>query len=325
MGVSEAMREVGRRKANDKAALVEIFSAWRRSRVMRHSTLLKSFAVALLLAANCTEAAEPSKADIVVASVDGHELKLDLYLPKDVKKPPLVVFIHGGSWRANSYKNCQTPWLTDHGFAVASISYRLSQVAVFPAQIHDCKAAVRWLRAHANEYGYDATRIGVAGTSAGGHLALLLGTTGGVTEYEGAVGGNLDQSSTVQAVVDYYGPTDFIQRSQNQPAKTEKENSPVWQLIGGPVKQNQERARFASPAFQVSEGDAPLLILHGDKDTTVYLDQSQRIERAYQEAGLEVTFQLVPGGKHGGDAHFTPERRELVAQFLKKHLSPTMP
>lgn len=288
-------------------------------------TISISTASALLLSFHGLHGAEPTKADLVVATVNEHELKLDLYLPKDVKMPPLVVYIHGGSWRANSYKKCSTAWLTDCGFAVASVSYRFSQHAVFPAQIHDCKAAVRWLRAHAGEFGYDATWIGVTGTSAGGHLALMLGTTGGVPEYEGTVGGNLDQSSAVQAVVDYYGPTDFILRSQNQPAKTEDENSPVRQLIGGPVKENQERARFASPAFQVGKGDAPLLIIHGDKDTTVYLDQSQRIEKAYQEAGLEVALQVVPGGKHGGNAHFTPELREKAAQFLKEHLRPAAP
>lgn len=237
-----------------------------------------------------------------------------------MKHPPLVVFIHGGSWRAGSYKRCQTPWLTEHGFAVASIGYRLSQQGVFPAQIHDCKAAVRWLRAHAGEHGYNASRIGVAGTSAGGHLALLLGTTGGVPEYEGVVGGNLDQSSTVQVVVDYFGPTDFILRSQNQPVKTENEDSPVRQLIGGPVRANPVPARFASPVFQVGKGDAPLLILHGDQDTTVFLDQSQRMVKACQEAGLDVSFQLVTGGRHGGDAYFTPELRERVAAFLKQHL-----
>ena len=284
-----------------------------------------SAAIALLVTFSGLQGAEPTKADIVVATVDGHELKLDLYLPKDVKNPPLVVFIHGGSWRANSYKNCQTPWLTEYGFAVASISYRLSQDAVFPAQIHDCKAAVRWLRANADELGYDATRIGVAGTSAGGHLALLLGVTGGLKPYEGTVGNHADSSSAVQAVVDYYGPSDFILRSQNQPAKTEEEDSPVRQLIGGPVKENPERARFASPVFQVGKGDAPLLILHGDKDKTVYLDQSQRMVEAYRAAGLDVALQVVPGGGHGGNAHFTPKLREKVAQFLKKHLGPVVP
>ena len=296
---------------------------------MHQLPLLRTFSIsatiALLLSFHGLHGAEPTKVDLVVATVNGHDLKLDLYLPKAAKKPPLVIYIHGGSWRANSYKKCQTAWLTDYGFAVASISYRFSQAAVFPAQIHDCKAAVRWLRTHADELGYDATRIGVTGTSAGGHLALLLGTTGGMPEYEGSAGGSLDTSSTVQAVVDYYGPSDFILRSQNQPAKTEEEDSPVRQLIGGPVKENPERARFASPVFQVSEGDAPLLILHGDKDKTVYLDQSQRMVEAYRAAGLDVALQVVPGGGHGGNAHFTPELREKVAQFLKKHLGPVVP
>lgn len=269
--------------------------------------------------------AEPAFADLVFATVDGHELKLDLYLPKDVKKPPLVVFIHGGGWRGGSHKKCLTSWLSERGFAVASISYRLSQQAVFPAQIHDCKAAVRWLRAHAGEYGYDASRIGVAGSSAGGHLALLLGVTGGEADYEGTVGGHLDQSSAVQAVVDYYGPTDFILRSQNQPSKTEAEDGSVRLLLGGPVSENPERARFASPALQVGAGDAPLLIVHGDKDKTVFLDQSQRMVEVYRQAGLDATLQVIPGAGHGGRAHFTPARQDLVAKFLTRHLRPSQP
>ncbi|WP_395749890.1 alpha/beta hydrolase fold domain-containing protein [Prosthecobacter sp.] len=267
----------------------------------------------------------PTHADIVYAKVDDRELKLDLYLPKDAKKPPLVVFIHGGGWKAGSYKSCSTSWLTESGFAVASISYRLSQVAVFPAQIHDCKGAIRWLRAHAAEYGYDATRVGVAGTSAGGHLVLLLGTTGGVPEYEGTVGGNLDQSSAVQAVADYFGPSDFILRSENQPIKTEDPKSTVFLLLGGPVKKNLELARFASPVFQVNAGDAPLLIIHGDKDATVHLDQSQRMVDVYRQAGLEVALQVVPGGGHGGAAHFTPPMRDQVSRFFIKHLRSNTP
>ncbi|WP_395735652.1 alpha/beta hydrolase fold domain-containing protein [Prosthecobacter sp.] len=293
-----------------------------------HSRILPLFTVLLLALPSLGHSAPdlaPTHADIVYAKVNDHELKLDLYLPKDSKKPPLVVFIHGGGWKAGSYKNCSTSWLTESGFAVASISYRLSQVAVFPAQIHDCKGAVRWLRAHAGEYGYDATRVGVAGTSAGGHLVLLLGTTGGVPEYEGNVGGNLDQSSAVQAVADYFGPSDFILRSENQPIKTEDPKSTVFLLLGGPVKKNLELARFASPVFQVSAGDAPLLIIHGDKDGTVHLDQSQRMVDVYQKAGLEVALQVVPGGGHGGNAHFTPPLRDMVATFFTKHLRPAAP
>jgi acetyl esterase/lipase len=312
-----------------KSQLVEIFRPLPRFCLMPHLPRIPLLSLALLLslpvASPAAPAVAPTIADIVFAKVDDHELKLDLYLPKDGKKPPLVVFIHGGGWKAGSYKNCSTSWLTERGFAVASISYRFSQVAVFPAQIHDCKGAVRWLRAHAAEYGYDTTRIGVAGTSAGGHLVLLLGTTGGTPEYEGTVGGNLDQSSAVQAVADYFGPSDFILRSENQPIKTEDPKSTVCQLLGGPVKKNLELARFASPAFQVTSGDAPLLIIHGDKDTTVHLDQSQRMVDVYRRAGLDVALQVVPGAGHGGIAHFTPPLRDLVASFFTKQLRRVAP
>src|SRR5262249_6673062 len=146
--------------------------------------------------------------------VDGQKLQLDLFVPTGDKKPPLVVYIHGGSWLRGSRKKPPVHWLTEEGFALASISYRFSDRAVFPAQIHDVKAAVRWLRANQDKYGYDASRIGVCGTSAGGHLAVLLSTSGGVKELEGTIGGNLQQSSRVQAVVDWYGPADFILRSR---------------------------------------------------------------------------------------------------------------
>lgn len=307
----------------------EIFPPLLRFCGMPHLPRILALFLALLLSHSCpgraAPAAAPTFADIVFAKVGDHELKLDLYLPKEVKKPPLVVFIHGGGWKAGSYKNCSTSWLTDRGFAVASISYRFSQVAVFPAQIHDCKGAVRWLRAHAGEYGYDTTRIGAAGTSAGGHLVLLLGTTGGIAEYEGTVGGNLDQSSAVQAVADYFGPSDFILRSENQPIKTEDPKSTVCLLLGGPVKKNLELARFASPAFQVNAGDAPLLILHGDKDATVHLDQSQRMVDVYRQTGLDVALQVVPGAGHGGAAFFSPPLREAVADFFTKHLRRVSP
>lgn len=258
--------------------------------------------------------------DIVIAEVDSHPLKLDLFLPEATENPPLVVFIHGGGWRNNSYKTCHTKWLTDYGFAVASISYRLTDKATYPAQIHDCKAAVRWLRKHADRYGYNAERIGVAGTSAGGHLALLLGVTAGDEQLEGTVGGNLDTSSRIQAVVDYYGASDFLLRSKNQPSKTEKPGSPVRLLLGDAASKVPDLARLASPAYHVTRDDAPLLIIHGDKDNTVRLDQSERMVEEYEKAGLDVTFEILKGSGHGGSTFFTPEYREKVAQFFKQHL-----
>jgi acetyl esterase/lipase len=287
------------------------------------------FAVAALLVGLTVgprlPAGQPAVADVVNATVDGHDLKLDLFLPDQVKNPPLVVFIHGGGWRNNSYKKCLTPWLTDYGFAVASISYRLVDKAVFPAQVHDCKGAIRWLRAHASRYGYDASRIAVAGTSAGGYLALMMGVTAGNAELEGEVGGHLDMSSRVAAIVDYYGPSDFILRSENQPNKTEKPGSPVHGLLGGPAGSMKATARFASPAFHVTADDPPLLIIHGDKDTTVKPDQSERMVQEYRRLGLPVRLQIVPNAGHGGDAHFAKPYREIVAAFLREQLRPGRP
>ena len=146
---------------------------------------------------------------------NGHERqRLDLYLPEKAEgRLPLIVWIHGGAWWAGSKEDCPAVPLAAKGYAVASINYRFSQHAVFPAQIEDCKAAIRWLRANAAKYHLDADHIGVWGASAGGHLVALLGTTGGVKELEGK-GGNLDQSSRVQCVVDWFGPTDFVDDGQ---------------------------------------------------------------------------------------------------------------
>ena len=161
---------------------------------------------------------------------------------------------------------------------MASINYRLSQHAVFPAQIEDCKAAIRWLRANAAKYHLDPDHIGVWGASAGGHLVAMLGTTGGVKELEGK-GGNLDQSSRVQCVVDWFGPTDLATMggSHDNPA------SPDRQLIGGPVQENKEKARKASPLTYVSKDSAPFLIMHGDKDNMVPLQPERSAGRGAEE------------------------------------------
>src|SRR5208282_1821342 len=197
---------------------------------------------------------------------DGHERhKLDLYLPEKAEGAlPVVVWIHGGGWSAGSKAGCPAVPMVAQGSAVSSINYRLSQHATLPAQIEDCKAAIRWLRANAKTYHLDPDRIGVWGASAGGHLVALLGTTGGVKELEGN-DGNLDQSSRVQAVVDWFGPTDF----RNIGKQLESPNSPVSKLLGGPVSENKEKAEKASPVTYVGKDDPPFLIMHGDKDPLV--------------------------------------------------------
>ena len=242
--------------------------------------------------------------------------KLDLYLPEDAKGPlPVVVWIHGGAWWAGNKDGCRAAWLTGKGYAVASINYRLSQHAVFPAQINDCKAAIRWLRANAGKYHFDPDHIGVWGASAGGHLVALLGTTGGAKELEGK-GGNADQSSRVQCVVDWFGPTDMV----SIVGSDEKPDGPVEKLIGGTVKENLDKAKKASPMFYMSKDSAPFLIMHGDKDPLVPLKQSEDLAAALKNAGVEAKLQVIKDNGHGGPGFNTPESKKLIEDFFDKHL-----
>jgi len=252
----------------------------------------------------------------------GHERnRLDLYLPEKVEgRLPLVVWIHGGAWQAGSKDNCPAVFLTAKGYALASINYRLSQHAVFPAQIEDCKAAIRWLRANAAKYHLDPDHIGAWGSSAGGHLVAMLGTTANVKELEGK-SGNLDQSSRVQCVVDWFGPTDMttMGRQANKP------DTPVARLIGGPLQENQMKARKASPLTYVSKDSAPFLIMHGDQDNTVPLNQSEVLAEALKKAGVEVMLVVVKGNGHGGPGFNCPQNRKLIEDFFAKHLGKDRP
>jgi acetyl esterase/lipase len=253
----------------------------------------------------------------------GHERhRLDLYVPEKASSPvPVIVWIHGGAWRAGS-KDGAGPALrfAGRGYAVASINYRLSQHATFPAQIEDCKAAIRWLRANARTYHLDPDRIGVWGSSAGGHLVALLGTSGDVRELEGK-DGPLDRSSRVQAVVDWFGPTDVTKMGGSHDGP----RSPEALLLGGPVQVNIERAARANPITYVSKDDPPFLILHGDADPTVPFNQSELLEQALKKAGVDVTFRPVKGAGHGGPGFSSEENRRLVEEFLDKHLKSARP
>ena len=259
--------------------------------------------------------------DLTFAEVDGQQLQLDVYIPEATQPPPLVVWIHGGGWRAGSRKNPKLQALTESGYALASISYRFTDKAIFPAQIHDCKAAVRWLRANADRLGYDARWIAVAGSSAGGHLALLMGVSAGVDELEGTVGGNRNQSSAVQAVIDYYGPSDFVLRGRTHPERAYTEKSGSFALLGGirDGKVSPEMEKAASPAAYVTADDPPLLIFHGTADRTVLLDQSQRIQKLYADAGLKVQLITLQDAGHGGQQFFTGSHFETAESFLSAH------
>jgi acetyl esterase/lipase len=248
---------------------------------------------------------------------DGHERhKLDLYLPsKAADSLPVLVWVHGGAWQGGSKENCPALGLVARGYAVASINYRLSQHAKFPAQIEDCKAAIRWLRANAKKYNLNPERIGAWGASAGGHLVALLGTSGGVKELEGK-GGNPEQSSRVQCVVDWFGPTDFTKMG----GRHDRPHSPEVRLLGGPVQENKDRAAKANPITYIRKGVPPFLIMHGDRDDTVPFGQSQLLAKALVKATVEVHFVPIAGAGHGGPGFNTPASRRLVAAFFERHL-----
>lgn len=252
----------------------------------------------------------------------GHERhKLDLYLPGEGTNLPLIIYIHGGAWKAGSKQQGVPLEYLARGFAVASINYRLSQHATFPAQLQDCKAAVRWLRAHARQYRLDPQRFAAWGPSAGGHLAALLGTTGDVKEFD--VGPHLEQSSRLQAVVDYFGPTDFLQMDgQRLPGGMVHgaADSPESELLGGPLQENQDKVAQANPITYVTPDDPPFLIVHGDRDPLVPHHQSVLLETALKKAGVPVTFYTVQGGGHGGFKD--PQVPALTRAFLERHLKP---
>ncbi len=241
--------------------------------------------------------------------------KLDLYLPKSEKPVPLVIWIHGGAWEAGSKNDCPALFLTEKGYAVASVNYRLSQHAVFPAQIEDCKAAVRYLRANAKTYSLDPEQFGAWGSSAGGHLVALLGTSGGVRELEGQ-GGNSAESSAVQAVVDFFGPTDFTKMGGSH----DRAQSPESKLLGGAVPDNKDKAAIANPITYVDRADPPFLILHGDKDQTVPYNQSELLEAALKKAKVAVEFETVKGAGHGGPAFQAAAKQKQVEEFFAEHL-----
>lgn len=258
--------------------------------------------------------------DLEYAKVGDVRLALDLYLPNEGDGPfPVIVAIHGGAWSAGTRGQAQGIRQASRGYAVAAISYRLSGVATFPAQIEDCKAAVRWLRAHAKKYNLDADRVGATGHSAGGHLASLLGTTAAVKEFD--KGDNLDFPSKVQAVCALSGPTDFLQMQahalKGSKLNHDSPNAPEAKLIGGPIQKNKEKVAKANPITYVSKDSPPFLLIHGDQDPLVPFHQAQLLHDALKEKGVSVQLHLVKGAGHGVGGR---EVNELIDRFFDTHL-----
>jgi acetyl esterase/lipase len=297
---------------------------------MHGRRLLLAALAALLAWAWAALADDPPPADALPKGVtvsrdlayvaNGHaRQKLDLYLPEKKAEAPLpvILWIHGGAWRQDDKAPTPAVPFATRGYALASINYRLSFDAKFPAQIHDCKAAIRWLRANARKYNLDSAHIGVWGHSSGGHLVSLLGTSGDVKELEGSEG-NLDQSSRVQAVVDFSGPADLL---RTDPSGTKpKDNDGYRAFIGGPLLDLQDIAKAASPLTYVSSNSPPFLIVHGTTDKTVLPRQGEWFVTALKHAGVDATLEYVAGAGHDMRQVQTPAIAEDVTGFFDKHL-----
>ncbi len=300
---------------------------------MKRSRYLSLFCVFFLAAASAVSAQEPPAArwqdfsdgvqlqrDVEYGKAGDRSLKLDLMRPKKEsdRLRPAIVFIHGGGWRAGNKSaglGRILPFVASGKYVGATVAYRLSGEAIWPAQIHDCKAAIRWIRANAGRYGIDPKRIGVWGISAGGHLVALLGTSGGVTHLEGA-SGSADALSRVACVVDYCGPTDFPSFAEQLPDMA-KPDSVVWQLFGGTVKEKMDVAKAASPITHVDKSDPPFLIVHGTRDPLVPIAQAENFHAALTKAGVDSTYIKMIDGRHvpGGE-----EIARRVTNFFDKHL-----
>ena len=258
--------------------------------------------------------------DLPYAGTDNPRQRLDLYLPRKPTSDrplPVIAFIHGGGWQSGDKRQAGgllAAFAQSGDYATASIGYRLTGEVGWPAQIHDCKAAIRWLRANAAAYHLDPDRIGVMGTSAGGHLVALLGTSGDVAALEGSLGPHCDTSSRVSCVVDQFGPTDFsvIGETHDRP------NGPVAKLLGGSVRDRPEDARAASPVTHASKDDPPFMCVHGTNDAVVPFRQSEVLEEALENAGVDCVLLKVDGGGHGGFRN--PAVADRIRKFFDNHL-----
>ncbi len=262
--------------------------------------------------------------DVTFGKGGGRDLKMHIVLPKQRSKDPMPIFvwIHGGGWQGGTKEGglAQLVHLARHGIAGATIEYRLSGEATFPAQIEDCKCAVRFLREKAGQYNIDPERFAVGGSSAGGHLAALVGTSGGVADLEGT-GGWPEQSSRVQAVIDLYGPTDFAQFVKTPGYESHaRPGSPESRLLGGEVLKLSDKVQRVNPITYIDANDPPFLIIHGGKDKTVPPNQSESIFKALQKAGVESRLRMIEKAGHGGPEFATPELRELQRDFLVREL-----
>lgn len=254
--------------------------------------------------------------DLLYRTVGSQVLKLDLYRPDTQDVLPAVVMFHGGGWKHGDKESIRVyaRQLAKAGFVAATIQYRLSDVAKFPAQVEDAKCAVRWLRANAEQYRLDPKKVGAMGASAGGHLALMLGLTDPKDGLEGD-GGLREHSSKVQAVVNFYGPFDLTLRDW-RPAVEQL----LVDFLGGRLEEQKSRYQKASPIAYVDSKDPPVLTFHGDKDDIVPFGQAVLLDETLKKHGVRSTLVKMEGEGHGWlGAKLLMTQRQAI-EFLNEHL-----
>ncbi|MEI6168666.1 MAG: alpha/beta hydrolase [bacterium] len=256
--------------------------------------------------------------NLVYGKVENEELQLDLAMPSADNGPfPAVVFLHGKGWKAGNRQemNHFVEGVARMGYVGATVEYRLVPVARFPAPVEDCKAAVRWLRANAKNYRINPDRIGVVGFSAGGHLACMLGVTDKTVGLEGD-GGNPEQSSRVQAVVSFFGPTDFTTYDWSNDLKKDV----IVPFLGGSFSDKPEVYQKASPINYVTKDAPPFLLFHGTEDKLVPVDQSKRLAEKLKGVGVSVRVVVLEGEGHGFTDAYNQVCMKQMLDFLDKRL-----
>lgn len=293
----------------------------------RNAPALLTIAIFALTATLSQSAEILVEEDVTYGNAGETELKLDIARPAGDEKHPAIVFIHGGGWyqgHRRGYRD-EIEEAAKRGYVAITVSYRLMKfdqkekdtttaTPIFPAQIHDCKAAVRWLRANAEKYDVDPERIGVTGGSAGGHLSLLVGLTDANSNLEGE-SGSPDQSSRVQAVVNVYGPTEMTESYET--------SSVAWifrLFMGGTPDETKDCYIAASPITYVSKDDPPVLTLQGDKDKLVPVEQAKLLDAKMNAAGASHTLIILEGQGHGFDKQHQPQAMDAMWNFFDEHL-----
>lgn len=251
----------------------------------------------------------------VVYTVTPRPLVVDVHTPTGTPPFPVIVWIHGGGWRSGDedlHGDHAALRQRARGYAVVSIEYRLSGEAKFPAQIQDCKAALRWLRAEGPRYGLDPDRVLVWGSSAGGHLAALVGTSAGVATLDPPYGD--PATATVRAVIDWYGPSDLVSLSASGA------QAAGAGLLGCFAADCPDLAALASPISHVDASDPPFLIEHGTADPVVDPQQSELLHAALLAAAVPSQLVWLPGAGHGGPQFNEPPNLALIEAFIDRHL-----